>query len=226
MKKIALIAAIGLALPLSALAQSDSAKPPLEERAASTAKMATQKVVPKRVIKKIEGAKPISEESDVVLTPVDMEVSKRVLTGTIRCELGDSVAIEASQKKAGFFVVTHGGAKYFMHPVSTRTGAIRLEDPKAEAMWLQLGNKSMLVSRKHGVRLADECQAAEQTVVAEDMKKNPPKSLFEGADAAAGMDRANREIGQPISLPPQCATRAQARTRHREIAVWHEPQSK
>jgi hypothetical protein len=183
MKKVALIAAVALALPLSALAQDSAAKPPLKERAANTAKKATQKVVPKRVIKKIEEAKPISEESDVVLSPEDLEVSKRVLTGTIKCELGASVAIEASQKKPGFFVLTHGSTKYFMHPVNSRTGAIRLEDPKAEAMWLQLGNKSMLMSQKQGLRLADECQANEQATVAEDMKKNPPKSLFDGADA-------------------------------------------
>jgi len=185
MKKIALIAAVALALPVAALAQNaaDAAKPPLKERAANTAKKVTQKVVPKRVIKKIEEAKPISEESDVVLTPEDMAVSQRVLTGTIKCELGASVAIEASQKKPGFFVLTHGSTKYFMHPVNSRTGAIRLEDPKAEAMWLQLGNKSMLMSQKQGLRLADECQANEQATVAEDMKKNPPKSLFDGADA-------------------------------------------
>ena len=185
MKKIALIAAVAIALPLSALAQSaePAAKPPLKERAANTAKKATQKVVPKRVIKKLEEAKPISEDSDVVLTPEDLEVSKRVLTGTIKCELGASVAIEASQKKPGFFVLTHGSTKYFMHPVNSRTGAIRLEDPKAEAMWLQLGNKSMLMSQKQGLRLADECQATEQSQMAEDMKKNPPKSLFDGADA-------------------------------------------
>ena len=185
MKKIALIAAVALALPLASFAQSaaDAAKPPLKERAKNAAKNTTQKVVPKRVIKKVEEAKPISEETDVVLSPEDLAVSERVLTGTIKCELGASVAIEASQKKKGFFILTHGTTKYFMHPVNSRTGAIRLEDPRAEAMWLQLGNKSMLMSQKQGLRLADECLATEQAIVAEDMKKNPPKSLFEGADA-------------------------------------------
>ena len=80
-----------------------------------------------------------------------------MLLGTIKCELGASVKIEASEKKTGFFILTHGSTKYFMHPVNSRTGAIRLEDPRAEAMWLQLGNKSMLMSQKQGLRLADEC---------------------------------------------------------------------
>ena len=42
--------------------------------------------------------------------------------------------------------------------------------------------KSMLMSQKQGLRLADECQATSQEQFAEDMKKNPPKDLFEGAD--------------------------------------------
>ena len=43
--------------------------------------------------------------------------------------------------------------------------------------------KSMLMSQKQGLRLADDCQAASQVEFSEEMKKNPPKSLFEGADA-------------------------------------------
>jgi len=175
MKQIALIAAIALALPFSALAQ-DAAKP------LSTGKKITQKVVPKRIIKKVEEKQPIVEDTNVVLTPEDIAVAERVQTGNIKCELGASVDIEKDEKKAGFFTLTHAKVKYRMHPVNSRTGAIRLEDPRAEAMWLQLGNKSMLMSQKKGERLADECQAAAQVAVQEEMKKNPPKSLFEGAD--------------------------------------------
>jgi len=184
MKKIALIAALALALPLGAVAQTSSSsnaakpayKPPTQ------GKRVTQKVVPKPIIKEIEEAKPVSDDPNVVLTPEDLTVAKSVLTGTIKCELGASVTVEADAKKEGFFNVTHGKTKYRMHPVNSRTGAVRLEDPRAEAMWLQLGNKSMLMSQKQGLRLADECQATQQEVFAEEMKKNPPKSLFEGAD--------------------------------------------
>ena len=184
MKTIALIAATALALPFAALAQTNAASTsPKQPAANTTGKKVVQKVVPKRIIKRVEEAKPISEETDVTLSEQDLKVAETILTGTIKCELGASVAIEASQKKPGFFILTHGATKYFMHPVNSRTGAIRLEDPTAEAMWLQLGNKSMLMSQKQGLRLADECQAAKQVEVAEDMKKNPPKSLFDGADA-------------------------------------------
>jgi hypothetical protein len=106
-----------------------------------------------------------------------------VFTGTIKCELGADVTVAADDKKPGFFMVSTKGARYRMHPVESRTGAIRLEDPRAGAMWLQLGNKSMLMNQQQGLRLADECQAPSQVALAEEMKKNPPKSLFEGADA-------------------------------------------
>lgn len=93
------------------------------------------------------------------------------------------MTVTADEKKPGFFTVSTKGAKYRMHPVESRTGAIRLEDANAGAMWLQLGNKSMLMNQKQGLRLADECQAPQQTAFADEMKKNPPKSLFDGADA-------------------------------------------
>lgn len=186
MKKILLVAALSLALPLAATAQTSSstAKPAAKTyKAPTTGKRVTQKVVPKPIIKEIEEAKPISDDTNVVLTPEDLNAAKFVHTGTIKCELGASVNIEADPNKEGFFNLSLGKQKFRMHPVNSRTGAIRLEDPRAEAMWLQLGNKSMLMSQKQGLRLADECQANEQATVAEDMKKNPPKSLFEGADA-------------------------------------------
>ncbi|MGO4390168.1 hypothetical protein AB4Z46_02330 [Variovorax sp. M-6] len=185
MKTIALIAATALALPLAAMAQTNAASTPAKQPAANTTgKKVVQKVVPKRIIKKVEEAKPISEDTDITLSEQDLKVAETILTGTIKCELGASVNIEPDPKKPGFFILTHANVKYRLHPVTSRTGAVRLEDPVREAMWLQLGNKSMLMSQKQGLRLADECQAAKQAEVAEDMKKNPPKSLFDGADAA------------------------------------------
>jgi hypothetical protein len=66
-----------------------------------------------------------------------------------------------------------------MHPVSTSTGAIRLEDTKAGAVWLQLANKSMLMDQKRGRRIADECAHPEQMAFAQNMKHNPPPKLFD-----------------------------------------------
>ncbi|MBD9667483.1 hypothetical protein FB547_102575 [Variovorax beijingensis] len=177
MKKIALIAALALALPFAASAQTTPAK--------SEAKKApAKKQVTRKAAKAVEEVTPIADETNIVLTDADLAVAQRVSVGKAQCELGADVTVTADEKKPGFFNVSTKGVKYRMHPVESRTGAIRLEDPRAGAMWLQLGNKSMLMNQKAGLRIADECQTAEQVAFSEEMKKNPPKSLFEGADPA------------------------------------------
>jgi hypothetical protein len=51
------------------------------------------------------------------------------------------------------------------------------------AVWLQLSNKSMLMSQKLGRRLADECRSPLQQVVAEQLKLNPAPSLLDVAQS-------------------------------------------
>ncbi len=121
---------------------------------------------------------PIDEDTSVTLTPADIEVAKRVYVGEIPCELGASINI-APARREGFFLVRTKDMRFYMHPVESRTGAIRLEDPKRGAMWLQLGNKSMLMSQKLGQRLADDCMNPAQHAVNEALKKNPAPSLLD-----------------------------------------------
>ena len=192
-KTFALIAAAALALPLVATAQTTASKPAAKAAAKPAAKPAAAKTaakkptrqVTRRAAKAVEEVTPIDTSTDITLSEADLAVAQRVHTGKIQCELGADVTVTADDKKAGFFTVSTKGARYRMHPVESRTGAIRLEDPRAGAMWLQIANKSMLMNQKEGLRLADECMAPAQVAFAEEMKKNPPKSLFEGADAPA-----------------------------------------
>lgn len=184
MKKFALIAAIAVVLPVAALAQTVAPPNPKAEakpKAAAKAPVKKQQVT-RRAAKAVEEVTPINTETDITLSEADLAVAQRVSTGKAQCELGADVTVTPDEKKPGFFTISTKGAKYRMHPVESRTGAIRLEDPRAGAMWLQLGNKSMLMNQKAGLRLADECQTAAQVAFAEEMKKNPPKSLFEGSD--------------------------------------------
>ncbi|WP_051953456.1 hypothetical protein [Xenophilus azovorans] len=185
MKTPALLAALALALTTGVAAQAaDTTKPPLKERAKTTVKKATQKVVPKRVIKKVEEKQPIAVDDGPYadLTEADLKVAEQVFTGAVDCELGANVKIEPDPKKTGYFRLIHAGVNYRMHPVESRTGAVRLEDAQRGALWLQLGNKSMLMSQKQGQRLADECKVASQAAFAEEMKKNPPPSLLGDVD--------------------------------------------
>ena len=68
---------------------------------------------------------------------------------------------------------------------STTTGAIRLEDQTAGAVWLQILNKSMLMNHKQGQRLADECVSAEQRVIAEGLKTNPAPNVLDPLPTAS-----------------------------------------
>jgi hypothetical protein len=99
------------------------------------------------------------------------------------CELGSYVQIEADAKAPGFFNVQTKTGKYRMFPVVAATGAIRLEDQKNGAVWLQLANKSMLMNQRLGQRLADECMSPAQHAVAEALKTNPAPSFMEPAPA-------------------------------------------
>jgi len=180
MKNIVLIAAIALALPFAANAQTAATT----ATNAAPKKALQKKQITRRAAKAVEEVTPVNNDTDVVLTEADLAVAQRVFTGKVQCELGADVTITADEKHPGFFTASTKNVRYRMHPVESRTGAIRMEDPKTGAMWLQISNKSMLMNQKLGLRLADECQAPAQLVVAEDMKKNPPKNLFDGADAA------------------------------------------
>ncbi len=184
MKKIALIATLALALPFGAMAQSAAPAKPAAAKSTEAKKAPPKRQVTRKAAKAVEEVTPVNTDTDVVLNDADLAVAQRVSIGRAQCELGADVTVTPDDKKPGFFSITTKGLKYRMHPVESRTGAMRLEDPRAGAMWLQLGNKSMLMNQKAGLRIADECQTDAQVAFAAEMKKNPPKDLFEGADPA------------------------------------------
>ncbi len=102
-----------------------------------------------------------------------------VHTGRMVCELGNSVMVTPDPQQPARFIVQMKKFTYHMTPVETTTGAVRLEDTQAGAMWLQLPNKSMLMNSKLGQRMADECQSEHQIAVAHRMKLDPPPSLLD-----------------------------------------------
>lgn len=116
---------------------------------------------------------------EAALTTAELSIAQRVEVGAVQCELGQWVAVVADPKVPGYFDVSGKKFHFRMAPVVTSTGAIRLEDAKAGAVWLQLANKSMLMSQKLGARLADACVTPAQAVVAAAMEKTPPPSLLD-----------------------------------------------
>lgn len=125
------------------------------------------------------------EAAEDALTPTELSIAERVYVGKLPCELGAAVTLTADAKAPGYFDVQGKNFKYRMFPVPTTTGAIRLEDRKAGAVWLQLANKSMLMNQKIGTRLADECASPAQVAIAEAIKLNPPVSVLDAPKPAA-----------------------------------------
>jgi hypothetical protein len=128
-------------------------------------------------------------EALIASDPVSQElaIAQQIHQGLMPCEMGASVRVQADAAAPGFFHVQGKGFRYRMYPVRTSTGALRLEDKKAGAVWLQLANKSMLMDQKKGRRVADDCAHPEQVAYSQDMKTNPPPSLFD----KTGMGRSN-----------------------------------
>jgi len=177
---IAFVAALALA-PFAAQAQTQAAgaKKPAAKAAAAPAKKTAKAKVPAKTVKAVEKATPVQTLSER-LTDAELAIAQNIQTGTIQCELGANVTVTADEKNPGFFHVASGKQRYYMHPVESRTGAIRLEDNRAGAMWLQLGNKSMLMNQKLGQRVADECATASQREFAAQLLTRPQPSLLDG----------------------------------------------
>ena len=139
---------------------------------------ATSKGVPAKTAKAVEANTPVQTLSQR-LTDTELEIAKTIQTGRIQCELGADVTVSADEKNPGFFHVVAGKQRYYMHPVESRTGAVRMEDNRAGAMWLQLGNKSMLMNQKLGQRVADACASPAQRAVAAQLETQPQPALFD-----------------------------------------------
>jgi len=130
-----------------------------------------------------------TKPADPPLAPQEISIAERVHVGHLPCELGASIRMTADAQTPGYFDLQGKGYKYRMRPVATSTGAIRLEDEKAGAVWLQLANKSMLMDQKNGRRLADECAHPDQVAVDNDMKINPPPPLIDVSNVVTGTKR-------------------------------------
>lgn len=213
--KISLTAALFLLAPAMVLAQTSPPSKPASKTAPKAAAKPAAKTkaspaaVRRSALKAVEEVTPIDDDLNIKLSAEDIELAKRVYVGSIPCELGSSVTLTADDKRPGFFLVSIKNTRFRMHPVESRTGAIRLEDPKAGAMWLQLGNKSMLMSQKLGQRLADECMSPAQVTFADALKKNPAPGILDAAPAVLAAPAL--PVSAPDSVQPATPASAPAK---------------
>lgn len=159
--KSLLTAALILSLPFAALSQVES-KSKAKKKPAAVAEQALP-----------------STAVDAPLTPAQTAIVPNVYTGPQACEAGVSVILTPDVSGSGYFSVTVKSRTYHMYPVVTLSGAVRLEDPKEGAIWLQMTNKSMMMNQKTGSRLADDCINPAQAAVALAMKKNGTPGILD-----------------------------------------------
>lgn len=187
-KPMVLILVSSLLSASMALAQSAGPASAAGKSDAKSKPAAQNKAI--KPVKKNEPVKrAVAAPPETPLAPQELSIAERVHVGHLPCELGASVQMTADANTPGYFNLQGKGYKYRMKPVTTSTGAIRLEDEKAGAVWLQLANKSMLMDQKNGRRLADECAHPDQVAVANDMKLNPPPALIDVSNDATSVQR-------------------------------------
>jgi hypothetical protein len=170
-----------------AKAQGQSlAKAQANSQANAQAKASASAVIKPDAKADATAARGPNNPSPAVVAPVspeasadDLAIAQQIHQGLLPCEMGTSIRVEADAAQPGYFHVQGKGFRYRMFPVRTNTGALRLEDKKAGAVWLQLANKSMLMDEKKGRRVADECAHPDQMAFSERMKTNPLPSLLD-----------------------------------------------
>jgi hypothetical protein len=173
------LVAVGFSLALvvavvwPALAQAESAP----SKKPTTTKKTPVKPAPVKRVAPVAAAAPVLVEAP--LNEAELAVAAQVHVGALPCELGKVVRMELDVTTPGFFRLHIDQQRYRLRPVESRTGAVRLEDPHQGVVWIQLANKSMLMSQKLGRRLADECAGDAQQQVAAALKLNPAPSLLD-----------------------------------------------
>ena len=154
----------------------------------------TKAVTPERKpVKKVPASKPTAPAPAVLpeLSPEHLLVAERVVLGTVPCELGSKVAVK-QDSSPGRFLLELGRQTFRMEPALTTTGAIRLEDPATGVVWLQLGNKSMLLNQRLGKRLADACVNLHQSAIVAAMEHSKTPGLLDDVPPAPSQPPSSR----------------------------------
>jgi hypothetical protein len=198
------LVAVGFSLALVAAAlwpQLGHAEP-VPTKKAVAASNAQAKPTPTKRAASVVAAAPVAIEAP--LTESELAVAAQVHVGALPCELGKVVRMELDATTPGFFRLHMDQQRYRLRPVESRTGAVRLEDPQQGVVWIQLANKSMLMSQKLGRRLADECAGESQQQVAAALKLNPAPSLLDPLPAPILAASAPASTNPPAVVATDC----------------------
>ncbi len=131
---------------------------------------------PRQALKSAASDLALASATVEAINDAQLGIAARVLTGDAECEFNQRITVLPEPDQPGYFRVSHKNLRFRMLPRETATGAVRLEDPAAGIVWLQIPTKSMLMNARLGQRLVDACTHAEQRV-----------ALAAVADAANGL---------------------------------------
>ena len=131
---------------------------------------------PRQALKSAASDLALASATAEAISDAQLGIAARVLTGDAECEFNQRITVLPEPDRPGYFRVSYKNLRLRMLPRETSTGAVRLEDPAAGIVWLQIPTKSMLMNARIGQRLVDACTHAEQRV-----------ALATVADAANGL---------------------------------------
>lgn len=81
-----------------------------------------------------------------------------VMALDMTCESGKRMAVFGDQNNDNVIELHWGGGAYQMQRVPTSTGAHRFEHSGSGLVWISIPAKSMLLDRKRGAPIANECR--------------------------------------------------------------------
>jgi hypothetical protein len=142
----------------------------------ATSSRSAKAAAPRRALKTAASDLALASATVEAINDAQFGIAARVLTGDAECEFNQHITVLPEPDQPGHFRVSYKNLRYHMVPRETPTGAVRLEDPTAGIVWLQIPTKSMLMNARIGQRLVDACTHAEQRV-----------ALAAVADAANGL---------------------------------------
>ncbi len=96
--------------------------------------------------------------SRAMIAVLSLMTSTGAIALEMTCEYGKRMAIFGDQNTDNMIELHWAGDAYQMQRVPTTTGAHRFEHPASGLVWISIPAKAMLLDRKLGAPVANECR--------------------------------------------------------------------
>ena len=110
-----------------------------------------------------------------------LAIAENVHTGLLMCENRQTIMLWPDTALPGRFILKMNKTVFRMKPVPSDSGAVRLEEEKTGAIWIQTAEKSMLLDSQRSKRLANDCQSPAQKTAAQQFPASARLDLHEAS---------------------------------------------